>query len=185
MSSSRSTPCTAPVLGSTAPTEPVRADEPDPPVPVGQRGVDACRLHRARRLTRYCVDKPEPGLVRPPTTRMRPVGGRDHGAVPVVEVEVAAAGEVREEGEVADPAQRQVVGRQGLERGRVEQHQPGALKPDARDQDLAAASEGRGRRSRRPGRSNSLRFPARVAHPPGRCPSGRGRCGSSRARCAP
>src|SRR5581483_2253970 len=69
------------------------------------------------------------------------VRGRDHRAIVVVEVEVAAAREVAER-VPARPAGRQREGRQRLERAGVEQRQLGPVEPDADRHDPPSGVEG-------------------------------------------
>ena len=119
-----------------------RGDEPEAAGPVGQRGDDpVVRAAPAVESTSRSSSKPGVGRLR--DDEQVPVGGRQHRAVAVVEVEVAAAGEV-----VERAGARRRGGRGGrsndasvLERPRVHQRQHRAVEPDADRHDPPARVE--------------------------------------------
>ena len=146
----------------------VHADEPDAPVPVGQRGDDAVTDRDHRRH----VVHPDDREARPERRRRLaddpdlPVGGRDHGPVELIEIEVPAAGEVTER----RGAGRRRAGRQrhhglGRERLRVDEDELGALDADANGHDAPRAVERERAALRALERRASLR---RAAERPGR-----------------
>ena len=116
-------------------------DEPDPTAPVRQGALDARPAgHSAQVDVAHGTEAPALRSVL--GDRQQVAGERGHdGAVPVVEVEVAAAGEVVE-GERPRSTRRQLLGGQRRQRRGVQHPQGRALRGDADGDDAAAAVEG-------------------------------------------
>ena len=133
--------------------DPLRRREPDPPVPVGQRGDDpvALRHDAAEVVIADELEARAAGLGDDEHVARR--GRRDY-AVAIVEIEVAAAREVAKR-VGAYVARRQVVGREHLEARRVHHRHDRPVEADAEHDDAPLAVETRrgafARRKRRVG----------------------------------
>ena len=169
------------------PDDTLLRDEPQPPRPVRQHREELVVDRRHAAQVVVALER-EPGAERPGRLADHPdvpVVGRDHRAVEVVEVEVAAAGEVVERVAGARLTRRQRELREHVERVGVEHHEPRALQPHADRHDPARAVERHGGALGDLEGGQPLHVARRAARGPRRRPTCRRRRGCCSARSAP